>query len=314
MADLPNCAKVIRMSTKVIDISQWQGVIDWDTVTNHIDGCIIRCGWGSDSIGQDDTQFARNISECERLGIPYGIYLYSYAQSESAAISEAQHVLRLLKGHTPALPVYFDSEENGTEYCARANAIVFCDAIRNAGYVPGVYASLSWWQSYLHDIPNVSVWCARWQSTSPGMECDIWQYTSDGSVPGISGRVDMNECYIPFIDYKEVLPMECILHPDESNHLFYVNGSDITYIPWSDSVHAIDMLAEECGKDIPHVALGTKDAPYGLRFFEACNQKALYDEIVNGIKPPQQDNAQAVADIITAIAQAMIEIAKPKEA
>ena len=293
--------------SKVIDISQWQGIIDWDTVTNHIDGCIIRCGWGSDIVGQDDTQFERNISECERLGIPYGIYLYSYATSTDAARSEAQHALRLIKGHKLSLPVYFDSEENGTEYAAKANALAFCEEIRNAGYVPGIYASLSWWNSYLQGITGVSVWCARWQASTPGMDCDIWQYTSDGSVPGITGRVDMNECYIPF-DYKgSDLPMEFILKPDGSEKCFYVNGSDITYIPHIDGIGAIDQCAEKVGAHVPFVELGTPDAPWGYRFFEACGKKDLYNEIVKGEKPQATEAGNTtLIELINAIAQALI--------
>lgn len=179
----------------VIDISQWQGRIDWETVKGHIDGAIIRCGWGSDYASQDDTYYEYNCAECERLGIPYGVYLYSYATSEYGARSEAAHALRLIEGKRLSLPVYFDSEESGTESAAKICAETFCDILRERGYTPGVYASLSWWNSNLRGIDNVSKWCACWGSGSPGMECDIWQYTSNGSVPGINGRVDMNECY-----------------------------------------------------------------------------------------------------------------------
>ena len=182
--------------TTVIDVSQWQGIIDWDTAKNYIDAAIIRCGWGSDYIGQDDSQYWRNVSECERLGIPYGIYLYSYANSVDQAISEAKHALRLVNGCNISLPIYFDSEESGTEYNASAKAMAFCNEITKAGYDAGVYASISWWNAYLQGVTGVSKWCAHWQTDSPGMDCDIWQYTSDGNVPGIVGRVDMNECYI----------------------------------------------------------------------------------------------------------------------
>ena len=269
------------MSYKVIDISQWQGTIDWETVKPNIDGAIIRCGWGSDYIGQDDSFYQRNVSECERLNIPYGVYLYSYAQSVDAAKSEAQHALRLIQGKNLSLPVYFDSEESGTEYNASAKAMAFCEIIRNAGYIPGVYASLSWWNTYLQGVSGVSKWCARWQTNTPGMECDIWQYTSDGSVPGIVGRVDMNECYIPFIKESD-LPMEFILHPDESGKLFYVNGSDITYIPHPDGVTAIDEIADRIGVNIPKIAIGSPSAPWGYRFFEACGKAEYYNKIVKG--------------------------------
>lgn len=299
--------------SKVIDISQWQGVIDWDSVTNDIDGCIIRCGWGSDAIGQDDTQYQRNVSECERLGIPYGVYIYSYATNADAVRSEAQHVLRLIKGHNLSLPVYFDSEESYTAYAAKECALAFCEVIRNAGYKVGVYASLSWWESNLQGVADrndISVWCARWQASNAGMPCDIWQYTSDGSVNGIVGRVDMNECYIPFDNIGSDLPMEFILKPDGSEKCFYVNGSDITYIPHIDGIGAIDQCAEKVGTQVPFIELGTPEAPWGYRFFEACGKTDLYNEIVKGIEPPKENSAQDVIAIINAIAQALLEIGK----
>ena len=64
----------------IIDVSKWQGVINWDAVNVAIDGAIIQCGFGDDITSQDDPYFLRNIQECDRLGIPYGIYLYSYAK------------------------------------------------------------------------------------------------------------------------------------------------------------------------------------------------------------------------------------------
>ena len=79
----------------VIDVSQHQGTINWDKVKDKIAGAIIRCGYGDDLPAQDDTQFARNLSECERLGIPHGVYLYSYAGTETQAKSELAHILRL---------------------------------------------------------------------------------------------------------------------------------------------------------------------------------------------------------------------------
>ena len=90
----------------IIDVSQHQGVIDWNKVKGNIDGAILRCGYGDDITSQDDTQYARNLSECERLGIPRGVYLYSYARTETQAKSELAHILRLIKGHTFQLPIY----------------------------------------------------------------------------------------------------------------------------------------------------------------------------------------------------------------
>ena len=87
---------------KGIDVSSHQGKIDWDKVkAGGVEFAIIRCGYGSDIKEQDDAEFERNISECARVRIPYGVYLYSYADSVEKARSEAHHTLRMLNGRKP---------------------------------------------------------------------------------------------------------------------------------------------------------------------------------------------------------------------
>ena len=184
---------------KVIDVSEHQGIIDWKTAKQYIDGAILRCGYGDNILSQDDGQWARNISECERLGIPRGVYLYSYATNDAMAQSELQHILRCLKGHTYQLPIYLDVEQAGTEgYAARACQII-CEGLKAAGYKAGVYANTNWWNNYLTGVTAYTRWVAQYNSvcTYSGKH-DIWQYTSGGSVPGIKGRVDMNWCYVEF--------------------------------------------------------------------------------------------------------------------
>lgn len=97
-----------------IDVSKFQGLIDWQEVKKHIDFAIIRCGYGSNLESQDDPYFKRNADECTRLKIPFGVYLYSYATNEREALSEAEHVLRLVKDYQMAYPVYYDLEDNNT--------------------------------------------------------------------------------------------------------------------------------------------------------------------------------------------------------
>lgn len=189
------------MNRKVIDVSKWQGKIDWEKVKPNIDGAIIRCGYGSDAIAHDDSQFKRNADECTRLGIPFGVYIYSYAKSIDAAKSEAAHVLRLIKGYKLSYPVYLDLEENGTQNGAAERAIVFGDIIEKAGYWCGIYANLNWWNNYLKkDLERFTKWVAQYNKkcTYTGTHLDMWQYTSKGKVNGISGNVDMNECYRDF--------------------------------------------------------------------------------------------------------------------
>ena len=190
---IPNAVK------KGLDVSHHQGEIDWEAVKNSdIEFVIIRCGYGDNYTSQDDRQWLRNVRECERLGIPYGVYLYSYAVTEANARSEAAHVLRLLEGHNPSYPVYFDMEDNST-LGAREQfadfAEIFCSAVEAAGYEAGVYANLNWWNTYLTD-PRFSEW-DRWvaqynsQCSYQG-EYSMWQCTSSGTVPGIDGPADLN--------------------------------------------------------------------------------------------------------------------------
>lgn len=187
------------MAYKVIDVSEHQGVINWETVKNNVDGVILRCGYGDDIISQDDVQWQRNIQECERLGIPRGAYLYSYADTDAHAQSELKHLLRLLKGHTFQLPIYLDCEQNGTQWYAPTACRIVCEGLKAAGYTPGVYANLNWWNNYLTGVTAYTRWVAQYNSHCDyAGSYDIWQYSSNGSVPGIAGRVDMNWCYKDF--------------------------------------------------------------------------------------------------------------------
>ena len=187
---------------KVVDVSTWQGKINWDEAKKHIDGVIIRCGYGDDIGSQDDEQFLRNISECERLAIPHGVYLYSYATNEAHMQSEVNHILRLIKGRKLQFPVYIDLEDEALR--PYFNAELFRrmgDRIEEAGYWFGVYANLDWFRNTIgNSLDRFTKWVAQYNS-----KCDytgghdMWQYTNQGTVPGIgSGNIDMNECYRDF--------------------------------------------------------------------------------------------------------------------
>ena len=189
------------MKKILIDVSEHQGVIDWEKVMPHIDGAILRCGYGGDHEDQDDSQFKRNADECTRLGIPFGVYLYSYAKSTVAAQYEADHVLRLIKGYKLSYPVYLDLEEGSTSAGAVERAIVFGDIIEAAGYWCGIYANLYWWEVILKQgLERFTKWVAQYYRVCEytGSNLDIWQYTDKGNLPGIKGNVDINECYRDF--------------------------------------------------------------------------------------------------------------------
>lgn len=198
---------------KLIDVSEHQGKINWEKVKPQIDGAILRCGYGMDIEKQDDTYFKRNADECTRLGIPFGVYLYSYADNNEKAKSEAAHVLRLIKGYKLSFPVYLDLEESGTQNGAIERANIFGDIIEKAGYWCGVYANLNWWNNYLVGMERFTKWVAQYNKTCDykGAHLDIWQYSSKGNVDGIGGNVDMNECYRNF-------PVEIMGAPKKTAH------------------------------------------------------------------------------------------------
>jgi lysozyme len=192
------------MELKVIDVSTYQGKIDWAVTAQHIDGAIIRCGYGQDSEKQDDIRFKENVEACIKYGIPFGVYIYSYARNVSMAKGEANHVLRLLEPYKDKIsfPVYYDLEEIGTEGTAVARAKIFGDMIEAAGYMCGIYANQYWWNTFLKDNLNqYTKWVAKYSGTKPsGISgtYDMWQYSSKGIVEGIKGYVDMNICYRDF--------------------------------------------------------------------------------------------------------------------
>lgn len=180
---------------KVIDVSYHNGSIDWERVKSAGYHAIIRCGYGSNFENQDDEQFKRNADECVRLNIPFGCYLYSYAKGATQTISEAEHAIRLCAPYRDvmAYPLFFDTEEPGTETVSQAHATIFCSRVKAAGFVPGIYASQAWWLENLPDVDGYVKWVARWSESEPIVHgWQLWQYSERGNVPGIKGNVDLN--------------------------------------------------------------------------------------------------------------------------
>lgn len=190
---------------KGIDVSTWQGEIDWESVKNAgIEFAIIRSGWGWKNDGETDKWFFHNIKGAKSAGIKVGVYHYSYAESVENAKQEAQYCLSIVKssGVKLDLPIYFDIEDKSiankhdrnirTDMC-----IAFCSEIEKAGYWAGVYANLNWFKNYLNKeelAKRYTLWLAQYNDTHE-MDCDVWQYSSSGSVTGINGNVDMNIMY-----------------------------------------------------------------------------------------------------------------------
>ena len=158
----------------IIDVSEHNGKLNWEKIKPEIEGAIIRCGFGSDYSKQDDAYFERNCSECERFGIPYGVYIYSYANAVNKAKSEANHVKRLVKGKKLSLPIFYDLEEERYSSYATKMANTWLDEME--GYEVGIYANVNWWKNYLSGVKCDKKWVAYWGSKQPSISgMVLWQ-------------------------------------------------------------------------------------------------------------------------------------------
>ena len=193
--------------SKGIDVSYHNGTIDWKKVKqSEVEYAIIRCGYGTDDKSQDDKKWEENVKGCVDNNIPYGVYLYSYADTVEKASSEADHVIRLLQGKKLKYPVYYDLEEDKLRDKISKKTIAdiaqtFCDKLSAKGYTVGIYANKDWFTNYLTDsrFNNWTKWVAQYNTVCNYQgKYDMWQCSCTGSVPGISGNVDLNYSYSPF--------------------------------------------------------------------------------------------------------------------
>ncbi len=197
----------MNIIAKGIDVSSYQGIIDWDKVkAAGVEFAILRCGWGDDIPVQDDPYFQRNAAECERIGLPYGVYLYSYADTVAHAQSEAAHVLRLLGDKKPLYPIYYDLEDQSTVGTLSNEGILelaktFVGILEQAGFWVGMYANKYWTSTRLTDpwYNTKARWIAQYyeENTYNG-PYGLWQYSNQGSVDGISGRVLLDYAYVDY--------------------------------------------------------------------------------------------------------------------
>ena len=193
-----------------IDVSKWNEEIDWESVKDAgIEFAIIRCGYRGASTGAlvIDPRYEENIKGAIEAGIPVGVYFFTQALDEVEAVEEASMVIRLIEDYDVDYPVFLDSESAGGR--GRADDLdsdertrihkAFLQTIEAAGYETGVYASRNWLSERL-DMTRLSdykVWLAEYAEV-PAYDqyYHMWQYTSKGTVEGISTNVDLNLCYM----------------------------------------------------------------------------------------------------------------------
>lgn len=237
------------MEYKGIDVSKYQGNIDYTKVKNNVKFVIIRIGYGMYE-DQIDPLFEINYKNAVNNNIPVGVYLYSYALSTSDAEKEADVVLKWLNGRDLNLPVYFDVEDKSQTNLGKDKLTsickAFCSKIENAGYWAGIYANKYWLSTLLNssELENkYTIWVAQYNSKNTySGKYDMWQYSSSGSVDGIDGRVDMNILYRDIFSNKTSTNL-----PDLSNY----NGSSIVdalkSISYDSSFNSRKNLYKEAG-------------------------------------------------------------------
>lgn len=202
-----------------IDVSSWQGRIDWTRVKPHIDFAIIRCGFGNNSRRNDDVYFERNARECEALGIPYGVYLYSYATTLDDARSEVEHTLRLIRDKKLLYPVYLDVESKRQMALPKERLVeivkYYCEEMEKNGYYVGIYSSLNRFYGNLdsRELDKFDKWVAEWNDRFTYKKpAGMWQKTSYEEMPGISGRVDGD---VAFYDFPKIIRDNKLNHLDD---------------------------------------------------------------------------------------------------
>ena len=192
-----------------IDVSKWNGEIDWDKVKNAgVEFAIIRAGYRGSVSGSlvQDPRFEENMRGAQAAGIPTGVYFFTQAVNEVEAVEEASMVLELLRKYKVEFPVFIDTEGAGGN--GRADALdvetrtrvceAFCRTIENAGYTAGVYGSRNWYNNRLETkrLDNYFIWLAEYRSVPLYQGYyGMWQYTSKGKIDGIDGNVDLNIYY-----------------------------------------------------------------------------------------------------------------------
>ncbi|MEA4823971.1 MAG: glycoside hydrolase family 25 protein [Clostridiaceae bacterium] len=193
---------------KGIDVSKWNGKVDWKAVAaSGVRFVMIRAAFGGKTGGcTEDPMFQSNITGATEAGLRAGIYLYSYAMSVNAAVSEANALVKLLEPHRKRItfPIAYDCEETAQTVLGKAvltaMANAFCTQVKTAGYLAMVYANPNWLNNYYNTSELTSpIWLAQWTKTPTWKGAyDIWQHSDSGTVSGISGNVDLNIAYTMF--------------------------------------------------------------------------------------------------------------------
>ena len=205
---------------KIMDSSRWQDSINWDAVkaSGKVDGVMLKTVSTNSKLSTRkdglyiDPTFERNYAECKRLGIPVGVYYYTYATTHAMADAELELLKTALTGKTFELPICVDVEENkitkiGKQALTDLTAYAL-GKIESWGFYAMLYTGLNFAQNNLYmggvALKPYDVWLAAYRKNkpAPGWPFGMWQYTSSGKVPGVTGNVDLSNAYK---DYAKII-------------------------------------------------------------------------------------------------------------
>lgn len=210
---------------KGIDVSSWQGDINWSKVAQSgIGFAMVRASYGTN---QKDNKFVRNMNGISGTGINPGAYHYTYATSVSESLAEAENFLNTISPYSFSYPVALDIEDNSIANLGKNTATdiayEFCDKVESAGYYVCIYSNLNWFINNLNmdRLARFDIWLAQWSAnpTYDG-EFGIWQYSSEGSVQGIDGNVDLD---ISYKDYPYIISSNNLNNVSSAGDVEYFN-------------------------------------------------------------------------------------------
>lgn len=234
------------MEVKGIDVSAWQGQIDWDKVASYgMDFVFIRITETGNVI---DSCFERNFSGCKKHNIPVGVYKYSYAMTIAEIQSEARKIVSVLNGRELQYPIWLDLEYNSQRSLGAENihkmAEAFEKIITAAGYKFGIYCNVDWYMNVIcSHLKKYDFWIARYPANDDGwlqerLRPDFgvgWQYSSKAKIPGINGTVDRSVFYK---DYKEVSTVD-----ENIEKLILIAKNEIGYLEKKSNIQLDDKTA-----------------------------------------------------------------------
>lgn len=276
------------MSYLGIDVSEWQGKIDFDKVKNAgYDFVMVRAGFGNKTA---DAYYEQNVYNANKSGLHVGAYYFVYAKNIQEAINNADNFIKLLSKFKGKIdyPVVCDFEYDSVDYMKECGVVptkqlmtdivnTFCDRVEKAGYYTMVYLNPDF-ISRLGDVSRYALWLAHWGVSKPSRDCKIWQYTSKGSVSGISGNVDLDISYedfpkllreynLNFLNNSQPTPEP---KPDTEIKVGdkvkvtepYIYGTNKKFTLWYDVYDVIEVVGDRAVIGIGHVVTAPINTKY----------------------------------------------------